>query len=191
MKILYVGPKDDIVMDFIASFGDEVTNTELPLDNDSSVLLAFDLIVSYKYRHIIKPEIINTFLHRIINLHISLLPWNRGADPNLWSFLEDSPKGVSIHYIDSGVDTGDIIAQKEVDSLPDDTLKTSYDRLSVAIVELFKEFWPDIRSGKNKSWPQPLGGTFHKSKDKQRYENLLTNGWDTPVKKLIGAALKK
>ncbi|MCL0081308.1 hypothetical protein M1N64_03665 [Peptococcaceae bacterium] len=47
------------------------------------------------------------FQGRAINLHISFLPWNRGADPNFWSFIENAPVGVSIHYLDEGIDTGD------------------------------------------------------------------------------------
>ncbi len=50
----------------------------------------------------------------IINLHISFLPWNRGAHPNFWSFYDDTPKGVTIHLIDEGIDTGAIIYQKEI-----------------------------------------------------------------------------
>ena len=73
-----------------------------------------EMIISYGYRHIIKKSIIEYVKGNIINLHISYLPWNRGADPNLWSFLENSPKGVTIHYIDEGIDTGDIITQKKI-----------------------------------------------------------------------------
>ena len=51
--------------------------------------------------------------YRAINLHISYLPWNRGADPNLWSAV-GMPKGVTIHYINDGFDTGDILFQKAI-----------------------------------------------------------------------------
>lgn len=46
-----------------------------------------------------------------MNLHISYLPWNKGADPNFWSCIDGTPAGVTLHHIDAGVDTGDIIAQ--------------------------------------------------------------------------------
>ena len=99
----------------------------------------FDFIVSYKYRFIISHDIVAYMKRKIVNLHISLLPWNRGADPNLWSFLKDTPKGITIHYIDSGVDTGDILLQKEFDfNLEEDTLKTTYDFLNKEIIRLFK-----------------------------------------------------
>ena len=73
-------------------------------------------------------------------MHISFLPYNKGADPNLWSYLENSPKGVTIHKIDKGINTGDILLQKEVqDNIETDTLKTSFNRLIDEIVILFNE----------------------------------------------------
>jgi methionyl-tRNA formyltransferase len=84
-------------------------------------------IISYNYRNIIKPEILNMLPHRIINLHISFLPYNRGASPNLWSFIESTPCGVSIHEIDSGIDTGDILIQEQITyDYESETLETAY-----------------------------------------------------------------
>ena len=70
----------------------------------------FDFLISYGYKFILKNDILSLFKKAAINLHISYLPYNRGSDPNFWSFMENSPKGVSIHYMDAGLDTGDIIA---------------------------------------------------------------------------------
>jgi len=68
--------------------------------------------------------------NRAINLHPSLLPWNRGAHSNFWSFLEDTPKGVTIHIIDEGIDTGDILLQKKIKfDQSKETLRSSYGRL--------------------------------------------------------------
>lgn len=63
-----------------------------------------DFIITYSYKYIIKGGVIDLMKGKIINLHISLLPWNKGADPK-WSFLEDTPKGVTIHLIDRDVNT--------------------------------------------------------------------------------------
>src|SRR4249920_3718709 len=68
-----------------------------------------ELVISYSYKHILKQEVLDVLPAKFINLHISFLPFNRGADPNAWSFLEDTPKGVSIHLIDHGVDTGRVL----------------------------------------------------------------------------------
>lgn len=189
MKIVLLGrPQKDLVT-CISAQGDEIATTENPITAESAILSSVDYIVSYGYRHILKNDVLVPFDRRIVNLHISLLPWNRGADPNLWSFLEDTPKGVTIHYMDAGIDTGDIIAQKEVPYEKEDTLRTSYDRLSKTIIGLFEEVWPSLRARKVHSVPQPPGGSFHRLRDKAPYEALLTKGWDTPVAELIGKAL--
>ena len=188
MNILLLGPYRKDLIDFLSSFGNKVAITEAPLTGDSECLCNIDFIISYGYRHILKKDILDKFLNKAINFHISLLPWNRGADPNLWSFLEDTPKGVTIHYLDYGIDTGDILAQQEVKYVPEDTLRTSYERLSKTIEELFRRVWPNIRSGKQKSTPQPYGGSYHHLSARARFEYLLTKGWDTPVADLIGKA---
>jgi len=46
--------------------------------------VGYDLVISYGYRHILKKEIIESSKAPIVNLHISYLPWNRGAHPNFW-----------------------------------------------------------------------------------------------------------
>ena len=141
----------------------------------------FDFLVSYNYRRIISGEVLGRFPDRAVNLHIALLPWNRGADPNFWSFVEKTPKGVTIHYLDEGVDTGDIIYQREIFSRPDDTFRMIYDRLHRDIQNLFIWNWVHIRNGTCPRRKQPVMGTFHWAKEKDKYAHVLTEGWDTPV----------
>ena len=59
------------------------------------------------------PEtVINAFPHGILNLHPSLLPNYRGPMPVLWQYhRQEQQGGVTVHYIDRGEDTGDIVAQ--------------------------------------------------------------------------------
>ncbi len=188
MRVLLLGPTHPKIEQHITSSGDTLIRYEKRISTQSSVLRNIDFIVSFGYRYIIKSDVLRQFPKRVINLHISFLPWNKGADPNLWSFLEDTPKGVTIHYIDPGLDTGDILAQREVMMQPDDTLRTSYERLTTAIENLFCDVWMEIRTGNRLAVPQPDGGSFHRLKDKQAVEHLLYKGWDTPVKDLIGKA---
>lgn len=189
MTILYLGPVRSAFEQMLRSHGDTVIRRDDRLAADDPAVATADLMVSYGYRYLLKPEILSQFGDRAVNLHISLLPWNRGADPNLWSFLEDTPRGVTIHRIDASLDTGDIIAQREVMMQSDDTLRTSYDKLTAAIEHLFTEVWPSLRTNTIRSRPQPTGGSYHRSKDKEPYLHLLHSGWDTPVNDLIGKAL--
>jgi methionyl-tRNA formyltransferase len=190
VNILYLGPYHEQIINFLKSFGDTVIQTEEQVTLQTVEQNEIDFLISYRYRHILKKSLLDRFVNKAINLHISYLPWNRGADPNVWSFLEDTPKGVTIHYLDAGIDTGDIIAQKTVDYLPGDTLKTSYDRLTMEIEKLFMRIWSEVRSGEIKAISQPSGGSFHKMLDKDPYLSLLSDGWDTPVERLIGKAKK-
>ena len=64
---------------------------------DLEVAKKFDSIISFGYRHKITQDIIDNLKYPIINLHISFLPFNKGAHPNFWSFAENTPSGISIH----------------------------------------------------------------------------------------------
>ncbi len=186
MRVLYLGPQREQMMRFIASTGDEVVQADDAMRLADRRLRAADFIVSYGYRHLLAHAIVTRFAGRAVNLHISLLPWNRGADPNLWSILEDTPKGVSIHYIDSGIDTGDVVAQRAVELVPADTLRSSYQRLEREIEQLFVECWPELRAGRARGRSQRSGGSFHRAADRTAIEHLLAKGWDTPVSDLVG-----
>ncbi|MCA9478291.1 MAG: hypothetical protein KC535_04040 [Nanoarchaeota archaeon] len=62
---------------------------------------------------IIKEDIIDLFPGKIINLHLGLSPHYRGSGTNIWPIINEEPEyvGATIHYLDKGVDTGQIIAQ--------------------------------------------------------------------------------
>jgi len=189
MKVLLLGPERPSIEACIRSYQDSMVRTEDPLALGDPVLNGVEFIVSYGYRHLIRPEVLARFGNRAVNLHVSMLPWNRGADPNLWSFLEDTPKGVTIHVLDAGLDTGPIIAQREVAAEAYDTLRTSYLRLCVEVEMLFCELWPAMRADAVEPVPQKGEGTLHRVADRLAYESLLTHGWETPVAGLTRKAL--
>ena len=190
MNILVLGPSSSPLSPIIGERGDSVLECAEPVDLDFIKSHDIDFAVSYRYRHIIKGPVINCLRGQIINLHISMLPWNRGADPNLWSFLEDTPKGITIHYVDEGIDTGDIIAQKQIHfDVGSETLATSYRKLNDLIIDLFRDVWPKLMTGKCQRKKQSATGSIHHLKDQKRFEYLLREkGWDTPVCELIGTS---
>lgn len=143
-----------------------------------------DLVVSYSYRHLIAPDVLACSHSPFINLHISLLPYNRGADPNPWSFIENTPKGVSIHMIDSGIDTGPIVAQREVHfDESRETLGHSYQVLHGCMQELFFEHWRDLEDGTFSVAHQPHLGTFHNACEFAAIKEPLLGqeGWNVPI----------
>lgn len=63
---------------------------------------------------ILKEEIINKFRTGIVNFHPSYLPFGRGKDPYFWSIVNDEPFGISCHFIDKKIDSGNLIVQKRI-----------------------------------------------------------------------------
>jgi methionyl-tRNA formyltransferase len=187
-KILFLGQSDSPVFVWLQKNGENVFSTQDKITVDYILENGFNFLISYGYRFILRKEILNLFPYRAINMHISYLPFNRGADPNFWSFIERTPKGVSIHYLDEGVDTGDIIVQKEVsfDSLDSETLASSYQKLQIEIQNLFFQYWVLIKSQKCDRTPQIGTGTTHRVKDKEHLLHLMEkDGWDTKLSVLV------
>lgn len=138
----------------------------------------YDCLVSFGYKHILKQNVIDGFDCPIFNLHISYLPYNRGAHPNFWSFYDNTPSGVTIHLIDSGVDTGPIVKQKYVNfQESDDTFAKTYSTLIENIENLFLEFLPSLLTDNWTAKKQRGIGTHHYKKD------LPTNfsGWNSVI----------
>lgn len=181
MKVLFLGPGESPLVEWLTSVGEDVTTTTAPIDTAFLDAHSPEFIVSYGYRHILKSDVLDRYPDRAINLHVSYLPWNRGADPNFWSLVDDTPKGVTIHYLDRGIDTGDIIVQEQVMFSETDTLRTSYDRLQDEIQTLFKAHWPKIRAGTCNRIAQNGRGSYHRPKDKESLSHLMFDGWDTPI----------
>jgi methionyl-tRNA formyltransferase len=125
-----------------------------------------DLIISAGFRHIVPKDILEVPQLGAVNLHKSHLPFNRGANPNVWSIVEDDPAGVSIHYMTSDVDAGPLIDRRKVSVEPDDTGRTLYERLEQAQIDQFKTVWPDIRDGDPETTTQSQDeGTYHYKQD--------------------------
>jgi methionyl-tRNA formyltransferase len=192
MAILFLGPADSRVWEFLQSQSEPAVRTDEPLSLSELQCRKPSFVVSHGFRHIVGTPVLRQLGPAIINLHISLLPWNRGADPNLWSFLEDSPAGVSIHQMDEGIDTGPVLLQRELLFADTETLRTSYEALQAAIAALFVEHWSALRARALCPHVQPSGGSVHRLRDKEPYLPLLaTKGWDTLVGTLRGKARQR
>ena len=151
----------------------EVTDKKINLDKSEG----YDLIISFGYSYIIPGYFIEKCSCPIVNLHISYLPFNRGAHPNFWSFYDDTQSGVTIHLIDDGIDTGPILFQKKVNFLDETTFSETYQKL---INEIEKLFMDNLERIIEKNWiakPQKGNGTFHRAKDLPS----SFRGWDSNI----------
>ena len=190
MNILYLGSPSAKISENILR-RDSLTCYKEKLFEDSDVLQGKDFVISFGFRFVLQPSIIRRFPNKIINLHISHLPWNRGADPNLWSFLEMTPSGVSIHQMDDSIDTGPILYRREILHDADkDTLQSSYHRLIREMEDLFVSQWENIRKAEVSPHKQTEVGSYHAKTDKNPFLPLLTEGWNTPIRNVMGVALK-
>lgn len=128
--------------------------------------LELDLILLAWWPYILKKDLIGIPKMGCLNFHPSYLPYNRGKHYNFWTIVEDTPFGVTIHWVDAGIDTGDIAFQSRIEKSWEDTGETLYYKAQEEIVRLFKEKFSEIKRGHIPRIPQNLGkGSFHRSNE--------------------------
>ena len=177
MKILFLYNNDCAteLLESIKALGHEVIPYGDRLTVDFIKAGKFDLAVSYTYRYILTDELINALNGNVVNIHNAYLPYNRGADPNLWSLVEGTPRGVTLHYISVGLDKGDIIAQRLVTEGDGKTLKSSYDNLDKNAKELFLEAFKDYDKWNELRHAPSGSGTYHSLKDGEKIKSVITS----------------
>jgi phosphoribosylglycinamide formyltransferase-1 len=99
-----------------------------------------ELVVLAGFMRILKSPMLQAFSRRILNIHPSLLP----KFPGLFAWKQalaagEKTTGCTVHYVDEQIDHGDIIAQREVPILPDDTPETLHARIQIAERDLYPE----------------------------------------------------
>ncbi len=110
--------------------------------------LAPDMIVSGYYSQIFGRRLLSIPPKGCVNTHPTGLPRFRGLSPYFTHMLfGDRYNEITLHWLDPGVDTGDIIGQGRVEILPDDTGYTCGHRLTEAGRDVFRECWPLIKAG--------------------------------------------
>jgi len=128
--------------------------------------LDLDFIVCAHFAYIMPGPVLAIPRVGVLNLHPAYLPYNRGWHTPSWALLDQTPIGATLHFMDNGIDTGDIIHQKLLDVSPADTADPLYHRLKCLELEVFEEAWPRLRDGSFQRQPQdPAVGTIHKRKE--------------------------
>jgi methionyl-tRNA formyltransferase len=126
--------------------------------------LKIDIGVLAWWPKLIKQPLIGMPKHGFINTHPSMLPHNRGKHYNFWTIVEQAPFGVSLHMIDDGIDSGDVIAQNPIHYGWEDNGETLYGKAQESMVRLFRDVYPDIRSLDFPRQKQNLSlGSFHRA----------------------------
>jgi phosphoribosylglycinamide formyltransferase 1 len=99
-----------------------------------------ELVVLAGFMRVLKEPMLAAFPQRIINIHPSLLPkfpgieaWKKALEAN------EKVTGCSVHYVDAGIDSGEIIARRKVAVLPNDTAESLHARIQLAERALYPE----------------------------------------------------
>ena len=167
----------------IRSLGWDVTiqNNQINKKN----IKKYNCVICYRYKFIISKDIISKLSRPIINLHTSFLPFNKGAHPNFWSFVENTPAGVTIHEVNDKLDSGDIIIQKLIDFKIQQnkklTFEEAYNNLDKEIIKLLLINLEKILNNKYMKYEQYGKGSFH---SKSQLPKILKK-WDQNIFKTI------
>jgi methionyl-tRNA formyltransferase len=151
----------------------EAKDKEIPVcvfesekDIIARVSVGIDLGLLAWWPKIIKDPLLALPLMGFVNTHPSLLPHNRGKHYNFWALVEQAPFGVTLHRVDSGVDTGDIVAQECIQYGWCDTGETLYKKAQIAMLNLFRKTYPILRTQQFSSKPQSSQkGSFHRASE--------------------------
>jgi len=127
---------------------------------------------------IFKNQFIELFPNGLINLHFAPLPKYRGCMPISWAIINgEKNHGVTIHYIDEGIDTGDIISQVNIPIKNDDTALDLYKNCEIEGYNLFKSTLESIISGTNDRKVQDHDKmTYYKRNQLRSFE--VIDKWD-------------
>lgn len=119
-----------------------------------------DAFLSCEFDRIVRPAKFRT--KRLFNIHFSLLPKYRGIATSVWPLLHDDREGgVTLHWIDPGIDTGDVIAQRSYPIGPETTARDIYMQNMVAGLELLSSHFEEMVRGEPRNLRQPSVGASY------------------------------
>lgn len=113
-----------------------------------------DLVVLAGFMRMIKAPLLEAFPRRIVNIHPSLLPQFPGLEAWAQAVAAGVAKsGCTVHYVDGGMDTGEVLAQREVPTFPGDTAQTLHARIQEAEHALY----PEVLARLGREWAAAEG----------------------------------
>lgn len=161
-EIAFIVPRFDAKDPVLREWADKLNVDFLLLPNvNSSESLALlekyqaNLFVSMSYNQILKKDFLAMPPLGVINCHAGALPFYRGRNILNWALINDASEfGVTVHYVDDGIDTGDIIVQRKAPISDADTYATLLDRAIVMCAETLHQALVEIADGTVTRLPQ-------------------------------------
>lgn len=140
--------------------------------------MEIELIAAVSPSQIFKEELINLPEHGCINIHTAKLPEYRGLYPTYWAMTSgEKTAGISIHYIEKGIDTGKIILQDEVDIPVNTTLDHMLTVTKLKGAELLVKAIAQIAEGKAQPFYAQGKGSYFSVPTKDSYIKFKQNGY--------------
>lgn len=144
--------------------------------------LAPELILCDSYSMLLPEPVLAVPTRGAVNVHGGLLPDYRGSNPIQWAIIDGrSEAGVTMHYMDSGFDTGDVISERRVSLLFTDTWLDVSRRVAEATETMLAEEVPRILRGNVSRTKQPPGVPLHR---RRRTPEDGRFDWDRPVREI-------
>lgn len=136
-----------------------------------------DIIVSGYFDQIIKKNLIKIPSFGIINIHLSMLPEYKGVKPVFWVLKNNEYKtGITIHIVEEGLDTGDIVIQKEIDIFPTDSVDSLTKRMSIIGSEILQTAIGNIQLNKLELKKQIGSGSYYSQPTKKDLAHFKEQG---------------
>lgn len=121
-----------------------------------------DVFIVCGFQFYIPETILNVPPLGVINFHSSLLPRHAGMHPGFFTiWYGDRQSGMTIHFMNNGLDTGDIIYQSKVPVFSGDTIAMLYDRIWDSSEPLVKKLLEDLDNGNSPRVPQDMNRYFY------------------------------
>ncbi len=196
--LVVADPSDDGVDDWQPSLARAARAAGIPVEqprriNDPEVVAAIaarrpEILLSCQYAQILGAAVREVASHATLNLHFGPLPRYRGVAPIYWAIHNgEAETGVTLHHVDAGIDSGDVIAVKTVPIGPADTARDLYDRSTTAGIELLREAWPSIRDGDLPRYPQDPAQSLYYNRHSVDYDKRRL-AWDADVDAIANRA---
>lgn len=131
-----------------------------------------DYFLSVHFPYIVPSEVLDLPSIGALNLHPAYLPYNRGWHTPSWAIIEGTMYGATLHWMDDGIDTGDIALQSAIEPHAEDTAHSLYQRVLNLEAELFRQAIPTMRSCSLPRIPQVGSGTSHSKEDLAAVQKL-------------------
>jgi methionyl-tRNA formyltransferase len=169
IEICFICPRSDTQDETLKNYSHEHkidylinSNINKPEFIDKLQSYQLDLLVSMSFNQIFKKDILSIFSNKVINCHAGKLPFYRGRNILNWVLINDEKEyGITVHYIDEGIDTGNIILQKTYPISDEDNystlLENSYEECGVLLLNAIKNIKGHVHESLDQESIHPVG----------------------------------